>query len=140
MTYDNHFVDASSLPPAFFTPQAIGYVNVEDAFDDPALHVPAYWLGRTFTPDDGRPPLVLTFADVVSGPGQGAGWQAVLSYVQDPAGPGVTLSLWRPDDWAAILETEFGRLLWTAPCVETREPSAFGRKKLTLPRNDLIAS
>ena len=40
--------------------------------------------------------------------------------------PGVNLSLWQPEKWDEFLESPWGQIWWTSPCVETKQISLQG--------------
>jgi hypothetical protein len=89
--------------------------DVELELDDPSLHLPVYWLGRTFAPA-GLPQLTLRNAEHLTptgGPGD------TVRIVYTPASrsvDGVTLDLWQPAAWKRFSKTLLGRLVWDTPC------------------------
>jgi hypothetical protein len=78
----------------------------EVGLEDPAVTIPVYWLGREFDPG-ALPKLTLYRGDHV-GPGSGPGSDVKIDY--DTDGGGVTLDLWRPEEWARFKTTRLGRL------------------------------
>jgi hypothetical protein len=84
--------------------------TVELQLDDPSLHLPVYWLGRTFTASS-LPQLGLVSADVLT---NGPGDTVKLDY--GGASGGLTLDLWTPAAWTRFSHTLLGRLIWDSPC------------------------
>lgn len=85
--------------------------ELELPLDDPALTMPVYWLGRTFGPEGGLPPVAL---DEVYASSTGAqlgysarasGRYAGLRMVQMPAAT-----------WERERRTRLGRAVWDSPC------------------------
>jgi hypothetical protein len=87
----------------------------EVALDKPGLELPVYWLGRTFDPPGGLPPLELAEA-ITLGPGDGPGNQVKIDYRG-----GVTLDLWTPESFKRFKGTRLGLMVWSWPCTDSQE-------------------
>lgn len=76
--------------------------DTEVALEDPALDVPIYWLGRTFTPGSGFPAMKLADTSSSTGP---AGGRVGLFYAVHPNGPrseGLFVDLWSAKRWRRL--------------------------------------
>lgn len=124
--FQTEFLEDSSLPKDWFEPGSIGYVPPGEQerriLEDPNLGTPVYWLGRSFDPQNGLPPLGNLY---VSGyqPGRQRGSdepniQIGLSY--SGQGGMVRLDHYPPGDWEAFKERLGGNFPWTW-CSESRE-------------------
>jgi hypothetical protein len=90
----------------------------EVALDDPKLGVPAYWLGRVFSPG-GLPRLTLRDAFENREPEDGHAMAATIEYAGRHGS--VTLDLWKPRRWARFPNSELGRdASWNSPCAVKR--------------------
>jgi hypothetical protein len=134
--YQTEFLEDSSLPKDWFDPGSIGYVppaeHERNVLEDPELQTPVYWLGRSFDPNNGLPPLGNLYVNGYQ-PGRQRGGdepnvQIGLSY----SGPGgmVRLDHYPPGDWEAFKEQLGGNFPWTW-CAESREFTA-GDAKVTI--------
>jgi len=83
---------------------------LELELDDPGLAVPVYWLGRTFDPGEGLPPIVLR--EIYASGGASLDYSAA-----DPnRHGGVSLVLSPPASWQTWRRNPVGRLVWDSPC------------------------
>jgi hypothetical protein len=106
--YAQAFVPADSLPPGFFDPASLGYVETDPAAAllQPSPDLAYYWLGRE-PRRAGLPPLALEGAYVAEAAARPLlRYRAVLKY--RPAGDEfgaalVELQAWRADEWDALL-------------------------------------
>lgn len=76
--------------------------DIEVPLEDPALKMPVYWLGRTFTPDSGFPAMKLV--DTGSSTGPASAWVG-LAYAVHPNGPhseGLFVDLWSVKRWKRL--------------------------------------
>lgn len=124
--FQTEFLDDSSLPKDWFEPGSIGYVPPGEQerriLEDPKLETPVYWLGRSFDPQTGLPPLVNLYVNGYQRGHQRGGdepnIQIGLSY--SAQGGMVRLDHYPPGDWEAFKERLGGNFPWTW-CSESRE-------------------
>jgi len=94
--------------------------DAEAPLEDPALKPPVYWLGDTFAPANGLPPLSLAQAFSVTSPIEPPEARAGLLYTNrldfDHAEL-VELFLWTPREWKARVKE---RLPFEIHCTKTR--------------------
>lgn len=88
----------------------------EIRLDDPALTFPVHWLGRTFRPDQGLPPIRLETggASASSPPYALPGQKLELAYSHN-----VWLNSWTTKGWKRFLATPRSRIMRTWRCTES---------------------
>lgn len=88
-------------------------------FGDPYLHVPVYWLGKTFKPGHGLGPSY--FLDAFAGrelEHLETGMRLSIHY-----NTGLFLDSWTSGAWRRFARTEVGRSGWTGPCTRSQTVS-----------------
>jgi hypothetical protein len=122
--FEHDFIGLDSLPPKFFDPASIDYVQKDptEPLERLRSELVIFWLGRTFSPGNNLPDLALHQVSVPSG---GPGYKAELHYgpVEDEFKPSVVaLELWKLSDWQAFLEqsARHGNS-WDSLCVHKEE-------------------
>ena len=127
--FQTEFLEESSLPKDWFDPGSIGYVppgeQEQRILEDPKLETPVYWLGRSFDPQNGLPPLGNLYVNGYQ-PGRQRGGdepniQIGLSY--SAQGGMVRLDHYPPGDWEAFKQRLGANFPWTW-CSESREFTA----------------
>ena len=124
--FQYEFVPLDSLPPDFFDPASIGYVekDPEEPLETQDFGVTVYWLGRGFEGGDGLPALALKSVFAGSSlDGRPFRPAAEIFYraADDEFGWGmVDLEIYKPKDWEAFLAQVPARW-WYGPCVQRRE-------------------
>ncbi|HXG36086.1 MAG TPA: hypothetical protein VNL15_03875 [Dehalococcoidia bacterium] len=135
--YRGEFLEADALPPDFFDPASIGYVerDPEQPLRGAGGATPVYWLGRDFSGGSGLPALTLERVDSAraprpGGPPPGArigpGYEYILHYrlADDEFGPPVlSLQEWPNSAWKAFLDQSRGGNWWDNPCVQRKDLS-----------------
>lgn len=85
-------------------------------FENPALRLPVYWLGRVFRPGHGLPPSYFLGAYPRSFFGGGPpGFRQDVEYA-----PALYLDSWSPQGWAHFVKTPLGRRQWSWRCTRSR--------------------
>lgn len=90
--------------------------SIPTYFGDPHLHVPAYWLGKKFTPGLGLGPSF--FLDASAGhelANPETGMRLSVHY-----NTAIFLDSWTPGGWQRFTRTELGRSDWTRPCTRSQ--------------------
>jgi DNA-binding CsgD family transcriptional regulator len=129
VAYQAQFVPLDSLPPDFFDPASIGYVEVdpEERLETQNLGVTAYWLGREFEGGDGLPALALqsvTIAGDMDLAERPISPSVRIFYraADDEFGLGmVVLEIYKPESWEAFFAQSLGSNWWQGPCVQREE-------------------
>ncbi|MGN6558565.1 MAG: hypothetical protein ACTHLH_11235 [Solirubrobacterales bacterium] len=90
--------------------------DVSAYFENPALRLPVYWLGRTFRPRHGLPLSYFSGAYPRSYLGGGPpGFEQDVEYA-----PALYLDSWSPRGWASFVKTPVGRRQWSWHCTHSR--------------------
>jgi hypothetical protein len=94
------------------------YDDLEVPLGDPSLRVPVRWLGRSFAPGGGLPPLRLEYTYGPDHPQDGLpSPRARMEYESArPRTYGIDLELWRPPHWRTFERARLGRLVLGARC------------------------
>lgn len=90
--------------------------DVPAYFENPALRLPVYWLGRIFRPGHGLPRSYFWGAYPRSHFGGGPpGFEQDVEYA-----PALYLDSWSPRGWASFVKTPLGRRQWSWHCTQSR--------------------
>jgi hypothetical protein len=90
--------------------------DVPAYFENPALWLPVYWLGRTFNPGHGLPRSYFWGAYPRSHFGGGPpGFEQDVEYA-----PALYLDSWSPRGWASFVKTPLGQRQWSWHCTRSR--------------------
>lgn len=107
-------VERGALPPDFFEPRGVGYVEMEerwlDILDDPALRVPVYWPGTALT-GKGQFDAVLTAVQDRRGGRPGAPAHVLTLTYEGNAG-WFRLDYWPTGSWNAFRNSMEEGFLW----------------------------
>ncbi|NJD65745.1 MAG: hypothetical protein FIB00_10965 [Chloroflexi bacterium] len=134
--FQTEFLDDSSLPNDWFDPRSIGYVPPAEqerrVLEDPKLGTPVYWLGRSFDPQNGLPPLGSLYVNGYQPGRQRGGDEPNIQIGLRSSGRGgmVRLDHYPPGDWEAFKQRLGGNFPWTW-CSEMREFTV-GAAKVTI--------
>lgn len=103
--------------------------DAEVGFDDPAIDLPVYWLGRVFRPGDGLPPNRLYTAYYLGEPVP----EEVLDLPGEPGASGeapypplvvdyrnIDLEIWTPETWDVFAASRTSRAITAWKCTSTR--------------------
>lgn len=121
--YRHEFTDGAALPPDFFAPASIGYVEPDvEAPLRGASDIAVYWLGKQVPASADLPGLVLAKVTAAE-QGRGPGYRYILQYASadDRFGPAaVLLQLWNRTAWDRGMgqTPRIGGLRppWESPC------------------------
>jgi hypothetical protein len=86
--------------PTPYTPAEVD--DTEVALEDPALKMPLYWLGRTFTPGGGFPAMKLADTSSSTGPGGAHAGLFYAAHLIGPPGEGLFVDLWSAKRWKRL--------------------------------------
>jgi hypothetical protein len=124
MSYSNEFLPRTPELLATLDPKSVGYGTTDmDKLGPLSNGITVYWLGENYEPDNPMYALVLSKVDTARTDSS----VARLTYGNRGPAPGIDITLWKPDVWAAKAQTPIRQLLDDPSCVSKSTRTIGGR-------------